>query len=339
MEKVISVVIPAYNSQDYIAECLDSFLTDKIMNDIEILVVNDGSTDNTAAIAQKYCERYPDTFRLFNKKNGGHGSGINYGIRYATGTFFKVVDSDDKIDTSYWPEYIELLKKLSGQNVDIVASDFITFDDKTGKQIKHWPATYQEAQYRGCVSLRDGEVEECIKMHHMTIRTRILQEHHIVIDENHFYVDAEYITYPIPYADRVYFDPHILYHYRLGRTGQTMRPEVMIRNKERHRYVMEQLLRFYDDCKERQEQLGITEGQMEYIARCIGQMVESHFQIYLSMGFHKGLRKQLKDWDTSLKVQYPQVYAATRKKSIDMLRKTNYIILPIGAIVYRIVKG
>ena len=78
--KVLSVVVPAYNAQAYIRENLDSFCIPEIMDDIEVLIINDGSDDDTELISSEYVEKYPDTFRLFNKENGGHGSGINYGI-------------------------------------------------------------------------------------------------------------------------------------------------------------------------------------------------------------------------------------------------------------------
>lgn len=124
MEKILSIVIPAYNVEKYLERCLASFEVAGILDQIEVLVINDGSRDQTAAIAQRYCDRYPDSYFLYNKENGGHGSGINYGIRYARGKYFKVVDGDDWLNTEELPAFVELLAQV---DTDVVAADFCVF--------------------------------------------------------------------------------------------------------------------------------------------------------------------------------------------------------------------
>ena len=93
-EKILTVTIPSYNVEAYLEDCLESFVNSEVMDDIEVLIVNDGSSDNTAKIAQRYVDKYENTFRLINKENGGHGSTINTGVREAKGKYFKVVDED-----------------------------------------------------------------------------------------------------------------------------------------------------------------------------------------------------------------------------------------------------
>ena len=83
MSKILSVTIPTYNVEKYLKQCLDSFIIPEIIDDMEILIVNDGSTDSSPIIAKEYTEKYPDTFKLINKENGGHGSTINTGIANA----------------------------------------------------------------------------------------------------------------------------------------------------------------------------------------------------------------------------------------------------------------
>ena len=95
MEKILTVVVPTYNAEKYLRDNLESFEIPELMQDIEILIVNDGSTDHSLEIVREYAERYPDTYRVITKENGGHGSGINCGIECALGTYFKVVDADD----------------------------------------------------------------------------------------------------------------------------------------------------------------------------------------------------------------------------------------------------
>ena len=99
-EKILSVSIASYNVEAYLEECLESFVNSKVMDDLEVLVIDDGSSDSSPEIAQWYVDKFPDTFRLIRKENGGHGSTINKGIEVASGKYFKVVDGDDWVNTA-----------------------------------------------------------------------------------------------------------------------------------------------------------------------------------------------------------------------------------------------
>lgn len=329
MDKILSIVIPAYNVEKYLERCLSSFEVEEILDDIEVLVINDGSKDRTPEIARQFCEKHPQTYFLYTKENGGHGSGINYGIRYASGKYFKVVDGDDWLNTEELTEFVRLLKKT---DTDIVAADYLCIQDETDTVLQEKRCTPDEAQYGTVADLTKGEVQDVIKMHALTIRTAILKEHGIHIDEHCYYVDCEYITYPIPYVKTVYFYHKFLYMYRLGRNGQSMDIKSMQRNRAQHQRVLDSLLKFYDSLDH------LTVQNRYYIERCIAQVVENQFQIYISMGMQKGILLELRSWDENLKKNYPGVYHATRKKSITLLRKTHYRILPIGTLIYKMVK-
>lgn len=329
MEKILSIIIPAYNVEKYLDRCLHSFEVPEILDKIEVLVINDGSKDKTPDIAEQYCAKYPDTYFLYNKENGGHGSGINYGIRYAAGKYFKVVDGDDWLNTEELPEFVKVLEAI---DADIVAADFLCVQDETDAVLGEKYCTSQPDSYGKIRDLAKGEVGDVIKMHALTIKTEILQKHGIVIDEHCYYVDCEYITYPVPYVRTVYFYRKFIYMYRLGRNGQSMDIRSMQRNRAQHMRVLHSLLEFYDGIGE------ISAGSRRYVEQCIGQVVENQFQIYISMGLQKGMRRELAEWDRSLKEKYPAVYGAAHKKSITLLRKTGYWILPAGAAVYQIVR-
>lgn len=330
MEKILSIAIPAYNVEKYLEQCLASFEVPEILNKIEVLIINDGSKDKTPEIAQKFCEKYPDTYFLYNKENGGHGSGINYGIKYAKGKYFKIVDGDDWVNTKELQQFVQLLEEV---DADIVAADFLCVQDGTGAILREMHCTSLETQYGQEVRLDEGDVKNVIKMHSFTIKTEMLQKHNIEIDEKCYYVDCEYITFPIPYVKTVYFYNKYIYMYRLGRNGQSMDIKSMQRNRAQHMRVLDSLLTFYDN-----ETDELPDGSRQYIEKCIAQVVENQFQIFISMGLKKGIYRELKNWDKGLKAKYPRVYHATSKKSITLLRKTGYLILPVGTICYKIVK-
>ena len=221
-DKILTVVVPAYNAEKCLRKCIDSFIVSAIIDDIEVLVINDGSTDKTAEIAQAYVDKYPNSIKLINKENGGHGSGINIGIQNATGEYFKVVDADDWLNTAELVDYINLLKsdEIYGKNIDVIASDFMCIEDGTWKELREIDATNIIYRYGTTMVLDEIKPDKVIKMHSMTIRTEILKEHFREIDEHCFYVDAEYITYPVPYINTIYYDHRVLYMYRLDLYSQ-----------------------------------------------------------------------------------------------------------------------
>ena len=107
--KHLTITVPCFNSEDYLERCLDSLVIGG--ENVEIIIVNDGSTDRTGDIAEQYARQYPGIVTVVHKENGGHGSGVNRGLALATGMYFKVVDSDDWLEED---AYRALLKKIAG---------------------------------------------------------------------------------------------------------------------------------------------------------------------------------------------------------------------------------
>lgn len=116
-DKLLNISVAAYNVEATIEQCLDSFIQSKYLNSFEVLVVNDGSKDDTSRIVSQYVEKYPGTIRLIDKENGGHGSTINAAVKNALGKYFKVVDGDDWVDTEAFDRFLEFLE---GTDVDLV---------------------------------------------------------------------------------------------------------------------------------------------------------------------------------------------------------------------------
>ena len=132
-EKVLTVVVPSYNVEAYLADTLKSFIHPDIMEEVEVLIVNDESTDSTEEIGRSFEVRYPQTFRVITKKNGGHGSTINRGIQEAAGRYFKVVDGDDWVDTENFRKLVKMLKRL---DVDVIRNNYTWVDHETNLTTK-----------------------------------------------------------------------------------------------------------------------------------------------------------------------------------------------------------
>ena len=119
-DKLLTITVPVYNTEEYLPKCLDSLIIDEYMDILEVLIVIDGSPDNSLAIAQEYAQKYPNTFIVINKENGGHSSAINKGLELATGKYFKLLDSDDWFDKDSFKVFIENLQSL---DIDLVMAD------------------------------------------------------------------------------------------------------------------------------------------------------------------------------------------------------------------------
>lgn len=330
MDKLLTVVVPAYNAENYIRKNLESMVLPKNYMDLmEVLIVDDGGRDHTREIAEEYSCRYPETFSFHHKENGGHGSVINYGIDHAHGKYYKVVDGDDWLNSEELPGFLDLLQE---HNEDIIASDYLCEEDETWRILCQKKASGKADHYERSGLISEGFADQVVKMHSLTIQTQILKKMPDRMDEHCFYVDAEYITYPIPYADSIYYDPHNIYVYRLGRKGQSMDIRSMQKNRDQHLRVLASLENFYD----RLPNMPIE--KKHYIERCIAQIVENQFQIDISRGCQPGVRRELADWDRKLKDKYPGIYYSTDRKSITLLRLTNYLLLPLGRLALRIIK-
>lgn len=228
--KILSIAIPCYNSQDYMEKCIKSLLPGG--EDVEILVVNDGSKDRTAQIADEYEKRYPGIVRAIHQENGGHGEAVNAGIRHATGAYFKVVDSDDWVDSQILLEILEKLKEfLKGpETVDMFVSNFVY--DKVGahhKKVMQYRSSMPQNEIFGWKDVKPMMKGHYILMHSVIYRTNLLRECSLKLPKHTFYVDNLFVFQPFPWVKKMYYLDKVFYHYFIGRDDQSVNEEVMIR--------------------------------------------------------------------------------------------------------------
>lgn len=332
MDKILSVIVPAYNSEDYIERCLSPFVRAdaETRKKLEIIIVNDGSTDGTEKMVESYVEKYPYMFKLCNKENGGHGSAINHGVKYVAGKYFHVVDSDDWMNLTEIKGFVRFLEE---HDVDVVANSFLCVADGSFKVIDKRPCISDDRYARKEILWEKVAAEtELIRIHAITFKREFYLGHNIYLDSLRYYDDFEYTLFPMAYARKVaFYEPYVT-SYRLGRSGQSVSIRSMQKNRDNHMKVIESLLKFYDGCSDAPESI------RAYLAMGISKIVENQFQIYISLGNKKGIKQEVITFDKMLLDRYPDVYNAVSKKSIWMLRRTGYNILPVGYLVYKLVK-
>lgn len=230
MNPILTFVVPCYNSEAYMRRCIDSLLQPG-NTDVEVVVVNDGSSDGTAWIADQYAARFPTQVRAVHKSNGGHGSAINAGLAAATGTYFKVVDSDDWLDSHALDEVLGLLRRLErdGESLDVLITNFVY--EKAGKRIKR-SVSYRRALPRkrifGWNETHSFRSWQYLLMHSITYRTQLLRDCELHVPEHSFYVDNYFAFIPLTRVHKLYYLDVDFYRYYIGRSDQSVNERVMI---------------------------------------------------------------------------------------------------------------
>lgn len=239
MSKVLSVSVAAYNAEEFLRKCLDSFVAVKQHDLLEILVVDDGSKDHTKEIAEEYVKKYPDMICLIAKENGGHGSTINAALEKATGKYFRVIDSDDWVDPG---DMDALLDYLKDAKTDMVLGNYReVYPDHT-----HELDVHQNYEYYKSYSFDEMNPKFLFAMHSICILTENLRKLGRKIPEHCFYADTSYFYNAACAADTVSFIPGCVYQYRLGREGQSVSAEGWYKHIEDFLKIERSMMDYYE---------------------------------------------------------------------------------------------
>ena len=319
---MISVIVPVYNVEKYLSQTLESFVIEKEwMEKVEILIVDDGSKDNTASIGKVYEEKYPGIYRVISKENGGHGSTINRGILEGKGRYFKVVDGDDWVDSKGFKNFLEDLDKCDS---DFVITDYYEVYDKT-KEKK--PIVFSQIPYNKILKLEEVIERIQIPMHALTIKTKLLQNNNIKLDEHRFYVDVEYVLYPIPYVKDVTYFQEYVYMYRLAVATQSVSMAGYQKHMQDHIDVVLNLAKYLAFYMKKEENQNANKERIAYMCTRIAQMARDQINIFMSYPIKKeGIRGKFIEFDKTLSKVNPQVYLQTGTYSgmLRLLRKLKY---------------
>lgn len=314
--KYITFTVPCYNSAAYMRKCIESLLP--AGRDAEIIIVDDGSTDDTGAIADAYAEKYPNIIRVIHKENGGHGSGVNFGLENARGLYFKVVDSDDWLNERSLKKLLSMIKfrHLNNDDVDLYLCNYVYehVEDNTGYAV-HYKNVFPQNRVFGWENTKLFRASQFLTMHAMTYRTQLLRDCKLQLPLHTFYVDNIFIMHPLPYVRTMYYINTDLYRYFIGRADQSVNQEVFMRRVDQQERVARIMIEDFENNRDKIESRKLE----RYMIRHIGIIVSivTVFQTMKnteeSLAARRDFWKFIKHTDTELfrKVRYTTVAGLT----------------------------
>ncbi|MBQ3318682.1 glycosyltransferase family 2 protein [Candidatus Saccharibacteria bacterium] len=262
-KKLLTISIAAYNVEKTIIETLESLLI-KNLDLLDVIIVNDGSTDSTKELVENFIKEHPGSFRLINQKNGGYGSTINASIKNATGKYFRPLDGDDWADSKKLDKFCEILKDEDG---DLIITPFKTINESTGQSFitNFAHSSFSNKKIDAAIS----ELESYVPMHCVTYKTSLLQKNQIALTRHCFYTDTEYVLLPFKYAKTVSAYNLAIYLYRFGTAEQSVSPKSRARHYEDMITVTKRFINDFSSSLRRTESESyINDFVIELCARC-----------------------------------------------------------------------
>ena len=309
MEKLITFAVPCYNSAAYMDHCVETLLQGG--SDIEIILVDDGSTkDDTPAICDRYAQRYPDIVRVIHQPNGGHGEGVNQGIRNASGIYYKVVDSDDWLDVDALRQVLDKLRQFTrdGKPVDMMVANYVYehAEDHT-RRVMGYHNVFPVGRMFGWKHIGHFRPSQYLLMHSVIYRTQILRDCGLELPKHTFYVDNIFVYEPLPYVRNIYYMDVDLYRYFIGRADQSVCENVMISRVDQQLRVTYHMIDAIDLRELSAKNIKLAKYMFNYLA-----MMMAISSIFLTMeGSPESLGKRTQLWEYMRTVD-PKLYHRMR---------------------------
>lgn len=303
--KLISFAIPCYNSQEYMKQGIETLLTGG--EDIEIIIVNDGSKDDTGKIADEYAAKYPNIIKAVHQENGGHGQGVNTGLRHATGKYYKVIDSDDWVDEEALQEVLAKLKELSKDNLDLMIVNYVYERVNLGKQ--------KAIDYKSALpvnkiftwdDIKHFRIYQYILMHSAIYRTQMLRDCGLTLPKHTFYVDNIFVYQPLPYVKSIYYLDVDFYRYFIGRDDQSVNEDVMMGRIDQQIRVSKIIIDSHDVMKLESKKL------KDYMTNYVSMMMTISSVFLIKIGTDESINKKDDLWDY-LKKGNEELYREVRR--------------------------
>lgn len=334
--KILTVIVPTYNMEKYLDKCLTSLIVSdqSLMDQLEVLVVNDGSKDRSSEIAHGYESRYPNTFRVIDKQNGNYGSCINAALPVATGKYVKVLDADDWFENANFEYY---LTELSNAEVDLIITKSVSFLEET-KIFRDYGyhihvTTKEELSFEELFQI--GNLAFSIRMHNITYRTENLKLINYTQTEGLSYTDNEWNFFPMLSVSSVLLLPIVVYNYTIGRLGQTVSKEQLRKHFKDETLVSLNLCDLYLVNKDKYKNVNVL--YLEEYLKCHIQ----NLYLYEYSDFKYPV-KEFKHFDITLKKKYPNIFNLIRDiifiDNVSIEKMSRYFYFYYIFYLYRMLK-
>ncbi len=311
MDKLITFAVPCYNSAAYMDHCVETLLA--AGEDAEIILVDDGSTrDDTPAKCDAWAEKHPGIIRAIHQENGGHGEGVNQGIRNARGLYYKVVDSDDWLDTAALGKVMAKLREFAAMPapVDLLIANYVYehVEDNTQK-VMGYKNVFPTDQIIAWDSIRRFRTSQYLLMHSVIYRTQLLRDCALELPKHTFYVDNIFVYQPLPYVKTLYYMDLDLYRYFIGRADQSVNESVMAGRIDQQVRVTRHMIDAHDVLALKAMQPKLGRYMLNYLSMMMS--ISSIFAVIADTPEALGLRTQL--WEY-LRQKDPALYRRCRYK-------------------------
>ena len=319
MSKTLSVIIPSYNMEAYLPKCLGGLIIDDkdMMQNLEVIVVNDGSKDRTSEIAHEFEAKWPEVFRVIDKANANYGSCINAALKVASGAFVKILDADDTYDNARFCEFMAFAANLD-DSVDVILTPFVQVDCSD--------VVVKETRYecpKGQVFAREvfNDTVGWAYMHSVAYRTDLLREISYKQTEGISYTDTEWVFLPIAAAKRFVYVEIPVYRYLVGREGQTVSREATLKSFGSYKTLLSAMCALYRNVKR-------SDGDLNFVSLAVS-MKRIALLIYTIVALDLRIGKALTEFDIvdSLLHEYcPDLYNAFDEARFSRTFQWRYVM-------------
>ena len=311
--KLLTFAVPCYNSEAYMEHCVQTLLEGG--EDVEIILVDDGSTDGTGAIADRYAAEYPTIVKVVHQENGGHGEGVNQGLRRASGLYYKVVDSDDWADVAALKKVIEKLREFSRMEkpVDLLVCNYVYehVEDNTQK-VMGYANVFPKDRVFTWEEIGRFRPSQYLLMHSVIYRTQLLRGCGLELPKHTFYVDNIFVYQPLPFVETLYYMDLNFYRYFIGRADQSVNEQVMVKRVDQQVRVTKLMIQAHDLRKVSAQHRRLSRYMFNYLA-----MMLTISSIFLLIdGSPAALGKKTELWEYMRTVD-PAIYHRMKYRAIS----------------------
>ena len=311
MDKLLTISIAAFNVEEYLEETLNSICIESIIDCLEVFVVDDGGTDKSLSIAQKYAQKYPGSIFPIHKENGGYGSTVNYSIMHATGRYFKLLDGDDWYQKEGIENLVAYLKKTDIES--IITNVAVCVEQKKQRQL------YPFISEISGIPMRIDEAQKypVVAMWAYTFKTDIVKKAHVALPEHCLYTDQLFVVHCLSEVQSVVYLDDLVYCWRIGRDDQSNNIKSVTKHYRELIEVSNSINEYYSNLS--------PESQNPFLLKRVAAYYSVTVAYLCKIKHSHKMLTIIKDWELETRTRYPDIYiAANNAKKLRVLRLSGY---------------